>query len=436
MLAAIVLISSAADILVLVTLTLRVHDLSGSGGAVAALVACTLVPAVVLAPVTGLLADRLPAVSVLAVASLAQAGVVLALIWSDHLAAVLVLSALLAVGNTVAQPAEFTLVPAVAGSSGLAKATGLVEAARYAGFAVGPVLAAILAAVGPRAGLLAAAAGLVVIAVALAGIDIRPARRSSAPSAGREHALDGLRVIRSDPVLRVTVGAAVGALLLLSTTLTAEVFWVRDVVAAGDTGYAAVVSAWMVGMVLGATTLARRVPGRLLASGALLAIAAQGTGIALQTAWAVLPVAMLGFAIGGLAHGVKNVLLRVLLTVRVPDGVRGRAFAFYAAARNGAELGAVAAGGGLVEAFGPGRALQIAGLGAVTAAAAGSLALRRGRRALQRQPPVGAPGGSVPPGADPRTPNAGREPAFAAGGARPTASAGPPRSSRPGTGPR
>ena len=130
-------------------------------------------------------------------------------------------------------------------------------------------------------------------------------------------------------------------------------------------------------MVCGATALARRVPARLVAAAALVALAVQGAGMGIQTAWAILPVAFAGYLVGGVGHGVKNVLLRALLTARVPEAVHGRAFAAYNAARNTAELGAVGAGGVLVSALGPRAALLLAGLGPIVAAVAGLTALRR-----------------------------------------------------------
>ena len=138
----------------------------------------------------------------------------------------------------------------------------------------------------------------------------------------------------------MTIAAAVGALLFISASLTVEIFYLKDVVGASDTAYALLVCAWMAGMVCGATALARRVPAGLVAAAALVALAVQGAGMGVQTAWAILPVAFAGYLVGGLGHGVKNVLLRALLTVRVPEAVHGRAFAAYNAARNTAELGA------------------------------------------------------------------------------------------------
>ncbi len=383
LLAGAVFLSAAGDLLALVVLALQVHELTGSGLAVSALLATTLVPVIALAPLAGLVADRVESVRVLVAASLVQAAAAAALaVGGGDLPAVLVLSALLAAAGAFGQPAEFALVPAVAGRRSPAEATGVVEAARYAGFAAGPLLAAGLAALGTAPALLVNAASFLAIAAAAAALCAR--RPPPAEAAGeRPRALDGVRVLRADRVLGVTVAASVGALLLVSTTLTAEVFWVEDVVGAGDAGYALVVAGWMAGMVAGATAVARRVPGHLVAVAALVALAVQGAGIGVQTAWAVLPVAAAGYLLGGVGHGAKNVLLRTLIAVRVPASAHGRAFAAYTAARTSAELAALGAGGVLVAALGPRAALLLAGVAPVLAAAAGLAALRRTGRAAQ-----------------------------------------------------
>ncbi len=158
LLAGAVFLSSAGDLFALIVLALQVHDLTGSGLAVSVLFATTLVPAVAVAPLAGLAADRFESVHVLVAASLMQAVVATALGFSTDLAVILALSSLLTVGNAFGQPAEFTLVPAVAGPNRVTEATGILEAARYAGFAAGPLLAAGLAAAGPQAALLVNAA--------------------------------------------------------------------------------------------------------------------------------------------------------------------------------------------------------------------------------------------------------------------------------------
>ncbi len=148
---------------------------------------------------------------------------------------------------------------------------------------------------------------------------------------------------------------------------------------AGTTGYAVTTLAWMLGMVAGATRIAPRIPTEAAAVAALVGLAVQGLGMAGQTVWAILPLAVIGYGIGGIGHGAKNTLLRTLIQRRVPERVHGRAFAAYNAARNTAEVVALAAGGLLVAALGARSALALAGLGPVLAAAAGLVALRRSR---------------------------------------------------------
>ena len=111
LLAGAIFLSSAGDVLALIALSLQVHDLTGSGAAVAALMATTLVPVVLLAPLAGLVADRVESVRVIVVASVAQAAVAGALVFTGHVAAILTLSVLLATGNAFSRPAEFTLIP-------------------------------------------------------------------------------------------------------------------------------------------------------------------------------------------------------------------------------------------------------------------------------------------------------------------------------------
>ena len=71
--------------------------------------------------------------------------------------------------------------------------------------------------------------------------------------------------------------------------------------------------------------------------------------------------------------------MRTVIAQRVADAAHGRAFAAYNAARNAAELGALAAGGALVGALGARNALVVAGLGPVIAALLGLAALRHER---------------------------------------------------------
>src|SRR5215218_1843468 len=84
-----VALSAAGDLLLFVLLSLRVHDLTGDGFAVAALFAALMAPVVALAPLAGRLVDRLETRRLLVAVSLAQAGVAAGLVFADGLAWIL-----------------------------------------------------------------------------------------------------------------------------------------------------------------------------------------------------------------------------------------------------------------------------------------------------------------------------------------------------------
>ncbi|MDA0170417.1 MFS transporter [Solirubrobacter taibaiensis] len=368
LLSAAIALSAAGDMLLNVVLALRVHELTGSGFAVAGLFAALMVPVVVLSPWAGRLVDRVETRRVLLLVSLVQVAVAGALVFADGVASILALTALLGATAAVASPAEAALVPAAAaGGDDLTKANGWVETARYIGFTAGPLLAGVLiAAGGTSLGLIANAVSFGV--VALAALLLRARREPSATA--RADAGGGLALLLGDGVLRAALVPAVAALLFITASLTVEVFYVRDVVGAGPAGYSLVIAGWTAGMVLGAVAFARRITAPL-AIAALIALAIQGGGMAASALWAVLPWAFAGYFVGGVGHGVKNVLLRTLIQRRVPEEAHGRAFAAYGAARNTAELGALAAGGLLVGVLGAQPALFLAGLAPVIAAAIG-----------------------------------------------------------------
>jgi MFS family permease len=161
---------------------------------------------------------------------------------------------------------------------------------------------------------------------------------------------------------------------------TAEPFFVTDVLGAGSLAYGILLTSWTLGMAAGSAGLAHRVGRTGLATGALIAVLVQGLGIAGGALASVLWIALIGFSLGGVAHGVKNVLLRTLIHERVPDALRGRAFAAYNGARNGAELGALVLGGIVVGALGARTALLVAGLGPALIGATCLLLLVKRRR--------------------------------------------------------
>jgi MFS family permease len=392
-------LSSFGDYLALLALTIRVHDSTGSGWAVSALLLTGLLPLVVFAPLAGLLVDRVETVRVLAIAAVGQAVVAMGLAASDELVPTLVLSFLLGIGFAVTQPALFALVPKVAGGNQTTQANAYLEVARWGGATIGPLAGGTLTAAIGSSGALMIDAGTFLV-VAAAALALR-ARRPPVPAAEAEvggpklrEAREGFAFLLRDHLLGMVVLVIAAMVLFAAIDNVAEVFFAKRVLGAGDAGYGALVAAWTLGMVVAATLIARRVPVMRLAASVLLAAVVGGSAVTIAAAIPSLPLAVSMWFIGGGANGMENVGLRSLIHHRVPERIQGRVFAAYYAVVNGASIGATVLGGALVALAGARGSLLTAGIGGLTAGLIGLLWYLRLR---SREPAVivSGPGGSA-----------------------------------------
>jgi MFS family permease len=373
-------LSALGDFIAIFPLILHVQQRTGSAFAVSALIFALWGPIVLAAGLAGAIVDRFENRRILIAVSLGQAAVVAAmLLCADSLWALLPLMTLLGFGVALSQPAEFALVPAAAGpDTDAGKANGLMETVRSLGFTAGPLIGGALGAAGLlRLALALNALSFLVVAGAAAALR---ARRRVATAGVRVRAREGFVFLTRERDLAITLGGAVAALALFSMSATAEPFFVTRTLGAGSLAYGALLTSWTLGMAAGSAGLAPRIMPAQLAAGGLAAVVLQGLGIAGGAFSPVLWMALAGFTFGGVAHGVKNVLLRTLIHERAPEALRGRAFAAYNGARNGAELGALALGGLLVGAAGARTTLVIAGLGPAAIGAACLLLLSVRRR--------------------------------------------------------
>jgi hypothetical protein len=257
-----------------------------------------------------------------------------------------------------------------------------METARSLGFTAGPVLGGALAAAGLLwLALVLNAISFLVVAAAAYGLQARRRPDRAGGDHERVRARDGVVFLVRERDLAIALCCAIAALVLFSMSATAEPFFVTDVLGAGSLAYGVLLTSWTLGMAAGSAGLAQRVPTARLTAGALAAVVLQGLGIAGGALSPVLWAALIGFTSGGVAHGVKNVVLRSLIHERVPEALRGRAFAAYNGARNGAELGALMLGGVVVGVLGARGALLIAGLGPAAIGLTGLLVLIMRRRA-------------------------------------------------------
>ena len=356
-------LSALGDFMAVIPLIMHVQQHTGSAYAVSALVFALWGPVVLAAGLAGAIVDRFENRMVLVVVSFAQAAFVAGMVaGADELWALLPLMALLGFGVAVSQPAEFALVPAAAQGGDVARANGLMETVRSLGFTAGPLVGGALGA----AGLLRLALAINALSFVVVGVTalvLRARRQPDGAGDAPVRARDGFVFLFRERDLAIALGGAVAALAVFSISVTAEPFFVTEVLGGGPLAYGVLLprgrSAWPPARAR-SPTACRAGRWRSPRSSRSCSRASASPARPLSP---VLWMALIGFVFGGVAHGVKNVLLRTLIHERVPDALRGRAFAAYNGARNGAELGALALGGAVVAAFGARPALLVAGVG-------------------------------------------------------------------------
>ncbi|WP_319459713.1 MFS transporter [Micromonospora sp. RTP1Z1] len=392
-------ISSCGDFLAASALTLSLQSAGAGGMAVSGLLLAATLPLVALAPLTGRLADRIDSRTLLAVTGLAQAGVCLALAYAGHPALVIALVALLAAGLAVTQPVLAALVPAMVRAEDLPRAGALNQTAGTLGALAGPALAGLLVGgFGARLPLLVDAGSY--LALVAAGLLIRTRRggrrRPEPTAAGGAHPTWRLR---RDPLLFVMVGTLAAVVGAVGAINVIEVFFIRETLGSTTTVYGVVTGAWTLGIVLGGWLFAR-LSRRLADDGALL-----GAGLALLggcclavLASAAVPSALLLVPIwllGGVANGGDNVFNNLLLARRVPEASRGRAFAVFGAAVQGAGMAGYLVGGLLLEVAEPRPLVAACGVVGLLVVAAVAAPVRRAVRAERVATPAAALPGVV-----------------------------------------
>jgi MFS family permease len=387
-------LSSLGDELALVALTIKVFELSsGSGIAVAAVLLAGIIPLVVFAPLAGLIVDRTETTGTLALACAAQALIAVGLAFAEPVWLVVALSFLLGTAASIASPAVFAIVPEAVDEEDLTEANSTMETVRYIGMVAGPLIAGGLAGAlgadrGTRAALLLDAITFLAITSAAASLTVRRMPEQE-PEGGhtKGEARQGFAFIRRDRILLIGVVVVAATVLFATMDNVAEVFFANDptLLNAGNWGYGALAAVWLLGMVVGAGVIARRLHQDQLAPAVLVASILGGAAVATAALFPHIVLALAMFAIGGVANGVGSVSMRSLIHHRVPDELRGRVFAAYFGVAFAGQLMATALGGVLIAVLpSSSDVLLIGGVGSVVVGLIGMLwyaALPSGARA-------------------------------------------------------
>ncbi len=380
-------VSYAGDFVAATALVLVLQARGGSNGyAVAAILIAAAMPPVLLAPLTGRLADRVDSRTLLAVTATAQAGVCVLLAYSHGTVPIVLLAALLGCGVAVTQPTLAALTPSMVVRADLARASAIGQTANAVGSVLAPAVGGLLVgAYGLRVPMLVDAVSYLALVVAAFAIRTRRGGRAVPGEVAGEAPTAPVWRMRADRLvwpLVLLIGALVGVLNVFSV---AEVFFVRGTLHASNTMYGVLEGVYAATTLVGAWCVTRRagrgdawLAGATLALFATISVLVTAAGSA-PTVWWLMAL----WTVGGAINGGFNVTLAVLLGRRVPAEVRGRAFALFGAVANGASGFGLLLGGALVGSV-PTRTLitasGLAGVVSVALFAPSVLAAIRGAR--------------------------------------------------------
>lgn len=344
-------------------LELRSHGV----GWVSAALGAELLPYVLFASFSGRLVDRIDNRRLLVIGLAGQAVIAVPLAFARSAWLIVALFFVLNAVSTLVRPASSAMVPVLAGAEDATRGYSWIATGVGIGWIVGPAAGGLLvSATGVTTTLLVDAGTFLVTALACAMLSTT--RRPEAAGNADADSHGGLRIIRGDTILFLSVVTTAITVACAVVDNVAAPFRFIDQLATSSTGYGAYLALWGVGGIVGSQIPRRldtaRLPAALAVGNGLSGLGIIGIGLAPSLGWA-----LGASAIGGFGNGIANVAETSLVATRVSAEKRGRAFASAAALlQTGIGVGTVA-GAPLVAAAGAGHAM--AGAGGLAAVLAG-----------------------------------------------------------------
>jgi len=286
-------------------------------------------PSFVLAPVTGLVADRVDRRAIVAAGALAECAIsaVLMASWNRHgtgaVAALLGVLLIAGVSRAFVFPAEQSLLPSIVPPETYPRATARAavfrEVVRIAGPALGGVLVAAGAAPAYGTAIVLSVAGAAVVPfVVMRTVAAAPSGRS-----GWREAIAGLRFVSQRPVLYGAISLDLFAVLFGGATALLPIY-ATAVLHAGAVGFGVLRASTGVGAAACAAVLARRPINRHAGPRLLTAVACYGAATIVFGLSRSLLVSVVALALVGAADMVSVVIREGIVQLGTPDEMRGR----------------------------------------------------------------------------------------------------------------
>jgi MFS family permease len=338
-------ISRAGDAFNTVALVVLVFDLTGSGLGVAGAVMFEVLPVLLLGPVAGLAADRLPRRRLMIGADLLRAAVAAVLIVAAGSVGVAYAVAFgLSAGAVLFNPAAGSVLPEVVGEDDLVTANAAMwTVAVTAQILLAPAAGFLIAAWGVEVAFGVNAATFVASALLLVGL-----RTGRAPAdidvRGWSGVLAGIDTVRNHALLRRLAAVQVLAALSAGATSGLLVVLAERWLDIGPRGFGTLMACIGVGAALGPLALRRFVR----AGDKRWLFGPYAVRGAVDLTLASIPNPVVGgaaLAVYGVSTSTGMVAYQSTLQTAVPAETRGRAFALYDVLWNGARLVSLGLGG-------------------------------------------------------------------------------------------
>lgn len=331
----------AGESLAQIAMPLLVYSMSGSAGQIGFVALLLILPRVILAPIAGLLADRLNRRRLLILADAERLVLVSLVPLAGEVWQLAVLAVGIGVGNALARPTELALVPAVAGPGQLVPALSLIQVTRGIIRVVVPAAGAgIIASVGAGPAFWLQSVCFVGSVLALWGLRVpeldRPpitgwAQVRSLAAAARREMWAGLDAVRTIPIVRgITASEILWQLVSAALVVTAVVYTQETLhlAARADAAFALMTTAFSAGAVLGAV-LAHRIELRI-GRPMLMAIGYVGPLFLIAAVFSPpMPVIYAAWFCLGLADAWAVISFQAYLAESVEDQMRGRVYATF-----------------------------------------------------------------------------------------------------------
>jgi len=305
----------------------QVYDLTGSAFILGMVGLVQFLPTALLVFVAGQAADRYERKRVLQVCQFAEALTALLLAWgaatgSLTVVQIFIATAVLGTAGAFESPATAALLPLIAPTGSLQRATALSSGSAQIATITGPALGGLAYAVSP---------GLaygIMLSFWLLGMAFAGAIQLAQPAAAKGSAAPndlfaGVRFIRSNPAILGTISLDLFAVLFGGVTALLPIY-ARDILQAGPLGLGILRAAPAVGALLMTAVLARHAISRRVGLRMFQAVIVFGAATVVFAVSHWMWLSVLALAVLGAADTVSVVIRFSLVQLATPNDMRGR----------------------------------------------------------------------------------------------------------------